>query len=140
MEEKRTISILIPYKIKEGRFFVYLQKRTDDAKRLPGNIAYFGGGLEAGELPEQALMREIKEELDFFSPDFEFFRKYEFEHSILHVFIYQAPQDFELKVTIMEGEYGRWYDGQEALEEPKMSDDDKRILLELREYALNLSI
>ena len=49
MENKRKVSVLIPYKIRSGNIFVFLQKRADDAKILPGHFAFFGGKLEEGE-------------------------------------------------------------------------------------------
>ena len=42
---------------------ILLQKRGDDWKRYPGYIAEFGGQIEAGETPMQALIRELNEEL-----------------------------------------------------------------------------
>jgi len=45
----------------EGRFL--LQHRSDDAPRFPGMHSLFGGGLESGETPEEALLREAREEL-----------------------------------------------------------------------------
>ena len=47
----------------EGR--ILLQHRTDDAPYMPGRWAYFGGGIEEGETPEQALLRETEEELGY---------------------------------------------------------------------------
>lgn len=47
----------------EGR--ILLQHRTEDAPCLPGQWAFFGGGIEPGETPEQALVRETEEELGY---------------------------------------------------------------------------
>ncbi|MBI5126522.1 MAG: NUDIX hydrolase [Candidatus Taylorbacteria bacterium] len=48
---------------KDGK--ILFQRRTADAKRFAGLLSFFGGGLENNETPEQALVRELKEELDY---------------------------------------------------------------------------
>jgi len=40
-----------------------LQKRGPDFESFPHKISTFGGKIEAGEIPEEALIRELKEEL-----------------------------------------------------------------------------
>jgi 8-oxo-dGTP diphosphatase len=42
---------------------ILLQQRDDDCPRYPGCLATFGGGIEPGEQPLQALVRELNEEL-----------------------------------------------------------------------------
>ena len=42
---------------------VLLQKRDKDAKINPGGWGSFGGHIESGETPEQAVLREILEDL-----------------------------------------------------------------------------
>jgi 8-oxo-dGTP diphosphatase len=37
----------------------------------------FGGHIEEGETPDEALIREVKEELDYDLKDYKFFKKYE---------------------------------------------------------------
>ena len=51
----------------EGR---YLMQLRDDKPglRLAGHWALFGGAVEGAETPEQALRRELREELDFAAP------------------------------------------------------------------------
>lgn len=59
---RRDVAVILLYD-KEKR--ILLQHRTDDAKRLPGYWAFFGGGIFPGETPEQAVKREAKEELEY---------------------------------------------------------------------------
>ena len=42
---------------------ILLQKRDDDCDRFPGYLAPFGGGIDAGESPTDAMIRELSEEL-----------------------------------------------------------------------------
>src|SRR5688572_11481947 len=56
----RDVSVFILY---TSTGHILLQHRTDDAFRLPGYWAFFGGGIEQGENPTEALKREIREEL-----------------------------------------------------------------------------
>ena len=47
----------------DGR--ILLQHRTDDAPTFPGYWSFFGGGVEDGETLEEAVKREIFEELEY---------------------------------------------------------------------------
>ena len=134
MENKRKVSILIPYIIKENNVFVYLQKRSKDAKRIPGYFGFFGGGAKGNENPEEALKREMKEEISFIPEGYVYFKKYEFDESIKDIFILEVDDSFEQKVTILEGEYGKWFTEEEVLNESKLIDEDKLVLRELYEF------
>ena len=133
MENKRKISILIPYITKEDKISVYLQKREKDRKTLPDFFGFFGGRAEGNENPEEALKREMKEEIKLVPEGFKYFKKYEFEKSTKSIFTIQVSDDFEEKITILEGEYGKWFNEQEIQNEPKLINEDKLVLKEFYE-------
>jgi 8-oxo-dGTP diphosphatase len=60
----------------QGEILLYLR---DDKPGLPfpGHWDLFGGHVEDEETPEEALVREVKEELGIELRDYRFFRKYE---------------------------------------------------------------
>lgn len=130
MENRRKISSLIPYRVRDNKIFVYLQKRAKDAKGLPDLFGFFGGGVEGNENPEETLRREIKEELDFVLESFVHFKKYEFNDSIQDTFFLEVEDDFDEKIKVLEGEYGKWLSEQEVLSESKFVEDDRVVLKE----------
>lgn len=131
--EKREVSVLIPYKVKDGNIFVFLQKRADDAKILPGYFAFFGGKIEVGESPDQALKREIQEELGFVVRQCEFLGKYPFKDNkyVAHVYFLEVGDNFENEIKIMEGDYGKFFSEAQMTTEPMMLDSDKSIVKDL---------
>lgn len=136
MGSKRRVSILIPYK-KDNDIFVYLQKRSENAKRIPGYFGFFGGGAEEDESPEEALRREMKEEINFIPEDYVHFKQYEFNESIKYIFILEVDDDFEEKIIVLEGEYGKWFGEKDILQEPKLIEEDKIVL---KDFYLSLKI
>lgn len=58
--KERTVSLIVPY-TEDGR--ILLQDRRDISK-IGEDWGFFGGGIEENETPEQALVREAKEELE----------------------------------------------------------------------------
>lgn len=132
MENKRKVSILAPYFFEEDKMFVFLQKRADDCLRSPGIFGFFGGGLENNETSEEALKREIKEELDYDVKDYTYFNQYE-GGAIKNIFFTEVNRDFENQVIILEGDYGKWFSIEE-IPNIKISESDKNILKDLYNY------
>ncbi|MDD5726797.1 MAG: NUDIX domain-containing protein [Patescibacteria group bacterium] len=126
--DKRICSILIPYREATAGILVFLQKRAKDAVRHPDDFGFFGGGMEPGESPEQALERETWEELSFKPTGYDFLGVYESAHTIRHVYSLKVENDFESKIQINEGQYGKFFTEQEYQSEPLITDKDKLIL------------
>ena len=103
----RNVAVLILYS-PDGR--ILLQHRTKDAPTFPDYWAFFGGGIEEGESPEQAVKRECLEELGYPLTDPRHFetRRFDYlgrEHT-MHVFI--APYDGGT-LTLFEGQAMGWF-------------------------------
>lgn len=130
--KKREVATLIPYKtiVQETCFF--LQVRDHNAPRLPGFFGFFGGGLESGESSDEALAREIKEELGLtLTDEHRLFSRYETLTMINHVYIIGANERFEGSVTVYEGECGVFLSETQIKQEDKICDSDKLILTQL---------
>lgn len=126
--DKRKISILIPYKRIQDQIFVFLQKRSIDAKRLPGWFGFWGGGKENNETPDETLRREIKEELDLNLEGHSYFGKYEFYKSVKDFYFLEVGEDFESKIKVLEGDYGKFFSLSEIMSEEKLILEDKTVL------------
>jgi 8-oxo-dGTP diphosphatase len=60
---------------RQRRLLVYLRDDKPDIP-FPNHWDFFGGHLEEGETPEEALVRELKEELGVGLKQWTFFRRY----------------------------------------------------------------
>ena len=104
----RNVAIIILYDQDKK---ILLQHRAEDAERLPGYWAFFGGGIEAGETPEQAVKREALEELNYALDKPRLIMKQDFlskdETNEKHVFVEEF--DPSKKITIGEGQNFGWF-------------------------------
>lgn len=85
---------------------IILQDRKSYSK-FGEEYGFFGGGIEEGESPEEALKREIKEELNTEIKDYEFFK-----HDVISAkeingeierFVFIAPMPDIRKLNVKEG-------------------------------------
>ncbi|MEK7097246.1 MAG: NUDIX domain-containing protein [Patescibacteria group bacterium] len=142
MKQKRKISIFLPIKYNEDELMVYLQKRSADMEKLPNYFGFWGGGAEGDETAEEALIREIKEEMSFDINinQVELFNIYEFIRSTKSIFVFKPEDGWENKIVIGEGDYGRWLTASEALRLDSMILEDKVVINDLERILLKKPI
>ena len=61
MSEHQTNMVVVGFIVRDGKIFV--AKRAKTKKMFPDRYELVGGHIDLGESPEQALIREVKEEL-----------------------------------------------------------------------------
>jgi 8-oxo-dGTP pyrophosphatase MutT (NUDIX family) len=131
----RDVSLFILY---TSTGHVLLQHRTHDASRLPNYWAFFGGGIEQGESPTEALEREVLEELSYQiqNPFFLMAQKVKDgeDENTKYVFIEQY-QDQPLQLG--EGQAMGWFSPDET-HELKMIEHDRAIVERMRDYLNQL--
>ena len=73
--------------LENSRGEVLLQLREDKPSiPYPNCLGTFGGQIEPGETPEEALVREIREELEYHLIDFEYMGNFPFEGYDIHMY------------------------------------------------------
>ena len=92
---------------REGRLLIYLRDSKPEIP-FPDHWDFFGGHMEAGETPEQALVRELREELGVRLDRWRFFRRYECLSgdaypNIKHIFHAQIDR-LASELTLYEGQ------------------------------------
>ena len=97
-EDKSLIQMVVHIEIFNDRGDIFLQKRSDSKDLYPGLWdTAVGGHVGAGEIPEEAVLREAEEELGIKPASLDFLFKYihenttETEVAMLYTTIYNGP-------------------------------------------------
>jgi len=114
MKIQRRKANFVPFRRTRGGVEVYLSQRSKIAKQFPDMWSFWGGGIEEGESPEQAMRREVKEELVYEFPLCTFFGiYYDTAPNEKHIFYAEVGDDFENEIEIKEGQGGKFFSRRE---------------------------
>jgi len=117
---KREVSLLLFYNEKNE---ILMQDRRGHSKSGE-EWGFFGGAIEEGETPEQALIREIKEEMNLDLTDKfnqigiienTYFNKLQGHNANIKRYVFIAKYENE-KYEIAEGRGAKWFSLEEAAE------------------------
>ncbi|MFH1073258.1 MAG: NUDIX domain-containing protein [Nanoarchaeota archaeon] len=108
---------------------ILFQHRAKDAKTLANYWAFFGGHIEKGETPLQAVKRETREELGIKlkHPKFMFLIEFKDKDHYGKKYIFMEKYDPKKKLVLGEGQAMQWYTIPEALK-LKMIGHDRKVL------------
>jgi 8-oxo-dGTP diphosphatase len=100
----------------EGEFLLALR---DNKPGIPFPLHWdlIGGHVDEGETPEEALVREVKEELDIDLKEYAFYRKYECltgdaYENIKYIYTGKINLPIE-EITLLEGERAQFFSNEE---------------------------
>lgn len=124
----------------KGEILLYLRDNKPGIP-FPQHWDLFGGHLEEGETPEEALVREVKEEINYDLKDYKFFRKYVCTEGDAYPnikYIYYGKFNLPIgEMTLLEGEYPRYF-SREEIPDVKFANILKDIVLDYLEEKGNL--
>jgi 8-oxo-dGTP diphosphatase len=116
----------------KGEFLLALRDKKPGIP-FPDHWDLIGGHVEDGETPEQALVREVKEELNIDLKDYTFYRKYEcltgdaYENT---KYIYSGRLNLPIEeITLLEGERPQFFTKDE-IPDVKFANIIKSIILD----------
>jgi 8-oxo-dGTP diphosphatase len=121
----------------KDEFLLYLRDNKPGIP-FPDHWDLIGGHIENGETPEEALVREAKEELDIDLKDFTFYKKYECltgdaYENIKYIFTGKINIPLE-EITLLEGVRPQYF-SRDEIPHVKFANVLKSIMLDYINYA-----
>lgn len=100
----------------KNEFLLYLRDNKPDIP-FPDHWDLIGGHVEEGETPEEALVREVKEELDIDLKEYVFYKKYvcltgDAYENIKYIYCGKINLPVE-EITLLEGVYPKYFTREE---------------------------
>jgi len=116
----------------KGEFLLALRDNKPGIP-FPDHWDLIGGHVEDGETPEEALVREVKEELDIDLKEYAFYKKYncltgDVYENIKYIYIGKINLPIE-EVTLLEGVRPQYF-SREEIQNVKFANIIKTILME----------
>ena len=140
MKRKKDAVSFIPYRRRGSEFEFFLQKRSQNDSRHPGMVGVFGGGREKGESTEEALKREIREELQYVPRAAIYFCRYEHAIDVNDLYIERVGNDFESLVRVCDGDYGKFFTSEEVRQSGDVTDATRLRVSQLSMYLKSSGI
>jgi 8-oxo-dGTP diphosphatase len=101
----------------EKEEFLFYLRDNKPGIPFPQHWDLIGGHVETGETPEEALVREVQEELNIELSDYCFFREYECFDGDAYPnvkYIYSGKINLPIEeITLMEGDYAKYFKKEE---------------------------
>ncbi len=129
---KRRKANFIPYRKRGEELEFYLSLRSKDAKQYPDIWSFWGGGIDEGENEEEAMLREMMEELTWHPTSYKYIGIfYDSMPNEKHIYYGGVDGDFENQIKIHESQGGKFFTLIEIENEEKMIKEDKEIIIKL---------
>jgi 8-oxo-dGTP diphosphatase len=108
---------------------------------FPDHWDLIGGHVEDGETPEEAMIREFKEELNLDLLDYQFYKEFEClegdaYENIKYIFLGRINIPIE-EITLYEGQYAKYFT-KEEIPEVKFANIIKSIVMDYIEHKSSL--
>ena len=118
---------------------VLLQFRGPNAPNVKDKWSFFGGGIEDGESPEEAVKRETMEELSYVlqNPNLIFTQDYDFEYKKGKKYCFIEKYDESKTLILGEGDGMRWFSFKELESLENLHDACRPFLEKARYFLLN---
>lgn len=122
----------IPYRKRGEDLEFYLSLRSKDAKQYPDIWSFWGGGIDEGESEEEAMLREMMEELTWRPTSYKYLDVfYDSMPNEKHIYYGEVDINFENQIEIHESQGGKFFTLIEVENEEKMIKEDKEIIIKL---------
>lgn len=138
---EKHVAVAIPIH-KNGKVLLH-HRDNFDWIAYPNTWSYFGGAVETGETSEKAMIREVKEEIDFEVGTYQHFVSHKIPECMTHVYLIYIDKDID-ELTLSEGQGFGYFDFEDCFKK-NLSAPSRLAFEMLRHYqsfrnSLNLKL